>query len=251
MRITGQEMTFCKTCGKPTLQIYNEDRCSHILHLLLSVFTVGLWIPVWLCCAFSAGRGEPTCTVCGTKRGESLGTEARGPMKTVAQVIALLIVLVVIIAALHQKPATSVPSSNTPTADAKAVEASSTPDKAANWKVIEDMRNGVVQSTPTPTPTVVPHLIMGDNKANYKPSAQALAQEKEDRTRKPSYPSGTAKRLLQEAHEQGLDRMRYKSYSELTPEEREQKDAIDKAAERAKQQADEMDKYYDKMGWKD
>jgi hypothetical protein len=67
MRITGQEMSYCRTCTKPTLQIYNEDRCSHILHLLLSVFTAGLWLPIWLCCALSAGRGDPTCTVCGTK----------------------------------------------------------------------------------------------------------------------------------------------------------------------------------------
>ena len=41
-------------------------------------------------------------------------------------------------------------------------------EKAANWKIIEDMRKGIVQSTPTPAPTVIPHLIMGDNKANYK-----------------------------------------------------------------------------------
>jgi hypothetical protein len=144
------------------------------------------------------------------------------------------------------------PSSYVSTPDPSSTPTSITTDvKAANWKIIEDMRKGLAQSTPAPIPTVVPHLIMGDNKANYKPSAQALAQEKEARTRKPSYPSITAKRLLQEAYEQGLDRLRYKSYSELTPEERAQKDAIDKAAERAKQQADDMDSYYNKMGWKD
>jgi hypothetical protein len=69
MRVTQQEMTFCQTCGKSTLHLYNADHCSHILHLFLSVFTAGLWLPVWLCLAFSAGRGEPTCTVCGNKGG--------------------------------------------------------------------------------------------------------------------------------------------------------------------------------------
>jgi hypothetical protein len=64
-----------------------------------------------------------------------------------------------------EKPASTTVAEATPT---PAPIAPVVDEKAANWKIIEDMRKGIVQSTPTPSPTVIPHLLMGDNKANYK-----------------------------------------------------------------------------------
>jgi hypothetical protein len=88
-------------------------------------------------------------------------------------------------------PASYVPTpdpSSTPTKDVKE----------ANWKIIEGMRKGLAQATPTPTPTVVPH---GDNKKNYKEPAIVK------RAQLVATPSITSRRLLQEEHKQGLDRM--------------------------------------------
>jgi hypothetical protein len=68
-----------------------------------------------------------------------------------------------------EKPASTTVAEATPTpTTTPAPIAPVVDEKAANWKIIEDMRKGIVQSTPTPSPTVIPHLLMGDNKANYK-----------------------------------------------------------------------------------
>ena len=60
---TNQKMLKCKTCGRPTPHLV--DRPNHILHLLLSVVTAGLWLIVWL--FVGAGEKKATCTVCGSK----------------------------------------------------------------------------------------------------------------------------------------------------------------------------------------
>jgi hypothetical protein len=44
-----------------------RNRPSHVLHLLLTVFTFGLWIIPWSWVTLTAGR--PQCTVCGRRRG--------------------------------------------------------------------------------------------------------------------------------------------------------------------------------------
>jgi hypothetical protein len=36
----------CKDCGQH--RPFSKDRCNHILHLILSVITIGFWTPVWL-----------------------------------------------------------------------------------------------------------------------------------------------------------------------------------------------------------
>ncbi len=41
---TDQQLLFAK------LNSYNTN---HILHFLLTLFTLGLWIPVWILCGFS------------------------------------------------------------------------------------------------------------------------------------------------------------------------------------------------------
>ena len=60
---TNQKMLKCKTCGRPTPHLV--DRPNHILHLLLSVVTLGLWLIVWL--LIGAGEKKAICTVCGSK----------------------------------------------------------------------------------------------------------------------------------------------------------------------------------------
>lgn len=53
---------FCRHCqGQRMAQ---APAPNHILHLLLSVVTMGFWIPVWLIVA-SASGGKYHCTHCG------------------------------------------------------------------------------------------------------------------------------------------------------------------------------------------
>jgi hypothetical protein len=65
MRTTLQEMDYCADCQKQTLHIYTEQRCNHLFHLLLSLFTGGLWIMVWVFAAIPQST-EPACTLCGS-----------------------------------------------------------------------------------------------------------------------------------------------------------------------------------------
>lgn len=39
---------------------------SHLLHLILSLVSFGLWLPVWLIVAIGAGSGHWLCSVCGS-----------------------------------------------------------------------------------------------------------------------------------------------------------------------------------------
>ena len=59
-----------------------------------------------------------------------------------------------------------------------------TEDKEENWKIIENMRKGIVPPTPTPTPAVVPHLIMGGRNPNYiapRSTRESMADEERNR----------------------------------------------------------------------
>lgn len=63
---TGQIMKHCKACQKPTLHV--GPQTSHLLHLVLSVITVGVWLPVWVIVELSNST-QVACTQCGRKRG--------------------------------------------------------------------------------------------------------------------------------------------------------------------------------------
>lgn len=58
-----QSMLACRTCGKPTLHLVRKP--NHVLHVLLSMFTLGAWLLVWAMLAFREPRA--VCTVCGTR----------------------------------------------------------------------------------------------------------------------------------------------------------------------------------------
>jgi len=59
-----QHMFFCKNCDKSTLHI--TERPNHVLHVILSIISVGIWIPVWFILSFfSRMNNVGDCTVCG------------------------------------------------------------------------------------------------------------------------------------------------------------------------------------------
>ena len=60
-----QFMQNCARCGQQTPHI--QQKPNHILHLILSVVTVGLWLPIWLLVGIF--RARPQCMTCGKKPG--------------------------------------------------------------------------------------------------------------------------------------------------------------------------------------
>jgi len=49
--------------------LHTKKTPNHVLHLLLTLFTAGLWLVVWILIALSAsGAGEAKCGKCGTVR---------------------------------------------------------------------------------------------------------------------------------------------------------------------------------------
>ena len=63
---TNQVMKHCRKCGKITQHF--EPSTSHVLHLLLSVISIGFWIPVWFIVTYN-NRTKARCTECGKMKG--------------------------------------------------------------------------------------------------------------------------------------------------------------------------------------
>lgn len=61
---SDQVVVYCKNCKKSTIQI--KQRANHVLHLLLSVVTIGIWLIVWFFISLFTSD-TPTCTVCGNE----------------------------------------------------------------------------------------------------------------------------------------------------------------------------------------
>lgn len=76
--MTSQVMKFCHTCNKYTLHV--RPSTSHVLHFLLSIITVGVWVPIWLLVTLS-NNTQGQCTVCGAFKGV-LGTGRAGNLPT-------------------------------------------------------------------------------------------------------------------------------------------------------------------------
>lgn len=62
---TREFMRKCGNCGRPTK--HYQQKPNHILHLILSIVTVGLWIPVWL--LLGLFQQKPQCSECGHEPG--------------------------------------------------------------------------------------------------------------------------------------------------------------------------------------
>ena len=64
----GQE--YCTCCGKNTLHEMDPPQVNHILHLIVSLFCCGCWLPVWLLLAITEPTRWYRCTVCGQIMGK-------------------------------------------------------------------------------------------------------------------------------------------------------------------------------------
>ena len=64
-----QEATgYCKKCERQVM--VRRKGTNHVLHLLLSLVTLGLWIPVWILLSIKVAGWR--CSQCGMKAGRSL-----------------------------------------------------------------------------------------------------------------------------------------------------------------------------------
>lgn len=61
---TKRKMLKCRSCGEKQEHLINTP--SHLLHLVLTILTAGLWAVIWLLLALSTGT--PECAKCGKKR---------------------------------------------------------------------------------------------------------------------------------------------------------------------------------------
>ena len=53
-----------------------QYRTRHLLHLVLSVLTAGLWIPIWILCAISNANERQKLDICGPDhQGMALGAK--------------------------------------------------------------------------------------------------------------------------------------------------------------------------------
>lgn len=63
---TNQQLLRCRRCERKTLHVVIG--ANHLLHLVLTIVTAGLWLLVWLAVGVGGGRA-PACTECGKSRG--------------------------------------------------------------------------------------------------------------------------------------------------------------------------------------
>jgi hypothetical protein len=79
-----QSSAFCHTCGKQSL--FQKPRVNHVLHLILTVLTLGLWGFVWLTLGILNSSKGSRCVTCGMKQGATAQRVAPGPAQPVVHV---------------------------------------------------------------------------------------------------------------------------------------------------------------------
>jgi hypothetical protein len=47
---------------------HNQQTPNHVVHALVSLFLVGLWIPIWIVIALGSGKEPAACVKCGNRR---------------------------------------------------------------------------------------------------------------------------------------------------------------------------------------
>lgn len=119
---TENRMNHCKRCQKATLHVSRGT--SHLLHLVLSVVTIGLWTLVWIFTAFLHGA-ESQCTECGRNR--------RAPLATLAIALMAVVLPSVWYAVNKDKSLAGVENETGATQRASAPSPAPNPDGVPRW----------------------------------------------------------------------------------------------------------------------
>lgn len=83
---------YCRKCQRQTAAI--RSGANHVLHLLLTVFTAGLWLPVWI---LSSLGGSWRCQTCGSRTSAGTFAQTAGGFA----VFALLVIGAITYFAVH------------------------------------------------------------------------------------------------------------------------------------------------------
>lgn len=62
-----QISAYCPTCNRQSM--FQKQKINHILHLILTVLTFGVWGVVWICLAISNSSKPVRCVQCGLPKG--------------------------------------------------------------------------------------------------------------------------------------------------------------------------------------
>ena len=55
---------WCSECKRYVLPVNSKPNV--VVNSLLSIFTLGVWLVVWVCTADLSGKKPPSCPLCGT-----------------------------------------------------------------------------------------------------------------------------------------------------------------------------------------
>jgi hypothetical protein len=61
----AQASGFCSHCGEQRLLL--REGPNHVLHLILTVLTFGLWVIVWIAVGARKQARAARCSICGTE----------------------------------------------------------------------------------------------------------------------------------------------------------------------------------------
>lgn len=64
--MSNQIVDYCDLCEKQTIHL--QPATSHVLHLLLSIVTVGFWVIAWVFIAKN-NASQSKCSICGRESG--------------------------------------------------------------------------------------------------------------------------------------------------------------------------------------
>lgn len=85
----AQTSGWCHVCQQQRLM--SKPKINHVLHLILSLVTLGVWAIVWLLLAWGNSMKGYRCVQCGTKQGHGAAgpavpqSEPRGDVRGPAQ----------------------------------------------------------------------------------------------------------------------------------------------------------------------
>jgi hypothetical protein len=79
-----QSTSYCATCQRQSL--FTKPRINHVLHLILSVLTLGVWaLLVWLPLGLINSGRKPKCATCGMAAGQKPAAEYAQPAVALEQ----------------------------------------------------------------------------------------------------------------------------------------------------------------------
>jgi hypothetical protein len=70
-----QSSGYCHHCQQP--RPFAKNAPNHILHFVVTLFTIGLWSPVWLIVTVKAAGSSAMCTACGMAKGSGAPREIK------------------------------------------------------------------------------------------------------------------------------------------------------------------------------